>query len=152
MYRIGVVYRFIYMYRFGVVIHIYVCSYICIDLGVCVSWIIIVQSTSTGWRRSIGCLKLLVIFRKKATNHRALLRKMTRKDKASYGSSPPSNASCWGSSTPLLSSAGSPKQNPNLINSPINVCLPVYTSAASSNILVMYMYTSFTGLFCKRDL
>jgi len=32
------------------------------------------------------CLKLQVIFRKKATHYRALLRKMTYKDKASYDS------------------------------------------------------------------
>jgi len=44
---------------------------------------------STGWRRLIGCLKVQVIFRKLATNYKALLRKMTYKDKASYGSSPP---------------------------------------------------------------
>ena len=37
----------------------------------------------------IGCLKLQVIFRKRACNYRALLRKMTYEDKASYGSSPP---------------------------------------------------------------
>ena len=43
----------------------------------------------TGWRRTIGCLKLQVIFRKRTTNYRALLRKMTHKDKASYESSPP---------------------------------------------------------------
>ena len=41
---------------------------------------------STGWQRLIGCLDLQVIFRQRATNHRALLRKMTCKDKASYGS------------------------------------------------------------------
>ena len=43
----------------------------------------------TGWRRLIGCLKLQVIFCKRATNHRALLQKTTFKDTASYGSSPP---------------------------------------------------------------
>jgi len=43
---------------------------------------------NTGWQRPIGCLKLQVIFRKRATDFRALLRKMTYKDKASYGSSP----------------------------------------------------------------
>ena len=32
---------------------------------------------STGWRRRIGCLKLQVIFRKRATNYRVLLRKVT---------------------------------------------------------------------------
>jgi len=40
-------------------------------------------------RRPIGCLKLKVTFRKRATNYRALFRKMTYKDKASYSSSPP---------------------------------------------------------------
>jgi len=44
---------------------------------------------STGWQRLIECLKLQVIFRKRVTNYRALLRKMTCKDKASYGSSTP---------------------------------------------------------------
>jgi len=44
---------------------------------------------NAGWRRPIGCFKLQVIFRKRAINYRALLRKMTYKDKASYGSSPP---------------------------------------------------------------
>jgi len=34
----------------------------------------------TGWRRHIGCLKSRVIFRKRATNNRALLRKMTCKE------------------------------------------------------------------------
>jgi len=44
---------------------------------------------STGWRRPIGCLKLQVIFHKKTTNYRTLLQKITCKDKACYGSSPP---------------------------------------------------------------
>jgi len=35
-----------------------------------------------------GCLKLQGIFRKRATNYRALLRKMTYEDDSSYGSSP----------------------------------------------------------------
>jgi len=42
----------------------------------------------TGWPRPIGCLKLQVIFHKRATNYRALLREMTYKEKASCGSSP----------------------------------------------------------------
>ena len=42
-----------------------------------------------GWRRLIGCLKLQVIIRKRATDYRALLQKMTHKDKASYDSTPP---------------------------------------------------------------
>jgi len=43
----------------------------------------------TGWRRSIGCLISWITFRKLATNYRALLRKMTYKDKVSYESPPP---------------------------------------------------------------
>jgi len=44
---------------------------------------------NTGWGRLIGCLKLQVIFRKRATNYRALVRKMTYEDKASCDSTPP---------------------------------------------------------------
>ena len=43
----------------------------------------------TGWRRLIGCLKLQVIFRKRVTNYRALLQKMTYEDTASYDFTPP---------------------------------------------------------------
>ena len=53
-----------------------------------------ILALDTGWRRPIGCLKLQVIFRKRATEYRALLRKMTYKDKASYDSSPPCRALC----------------------------------------------------------
>jgi len=44
---------------------------------------------STGWRRLIGSPKLQIIFHKRATRHRALLLKITYKDKGSYESSPP---------------------------------------------------------------
>ena len=47
--------------------------------------------TCTGWRRLIGSPKLQIIFHKRATKYRALLRKMTYKDKGSYESSPPCN-------------------------------------------------------------
>ena len=40
---------------------------------------------TTGWRRLIGCLKLQVIFRKRATNYRALLWEMTYKDRHPMG-------------------------------------------------------------------
>jgi len=43
----------------------------------------------TGWPRPIACLKLQVILRKRATNFRALLRKMTYEDKGSHDSTPP---------------------------------------------------------------
>jgi len=44
---------------------------------------------STGWRRLIGSPKLQIIFHKRDTKYRSLLRKMTYKDKGSYESSPP---------------------------------------------------------------
>ena len=47
------------------------------------------MTLDTGWRKPIRCLKLQVIFRKRATDYRALLWKMACKDKASYGSTPP---------------------------------------------------------------
>ena len=49
-----------------------------------------VHYTVIGWPRPIECLKLQVIFSKRATKYRALLRKMTYQDKASYDSTPPS--------------------------------------------------------------
>jgi len=52
-------------------------------------YILICAYVGTGWQNPIGCLKLQVMFRKRATIYGALLRKMTCKDKASYGSSPP---------------------------------------------------------------
>jgi len=47
------------------------------------------KMSGTGWRKPTGCLKLYVSFRKRATNYRSLLREMTYRYKASYGSSPP---------------------------------------------------------------
>ena len=52
---------------------------------------------ATGWRRLIGSPKLQIIFHKRATKYRSLLRKMTYKDKGSYESSPP----CMSKSTNL---------------------------------------------------
>ena len=43
----------------------------------------------TGMRRLIGCLKLQFVFRSRANNYWALLRKMTCEDKVSYDSMPP---------------------------------------------------------------
>jgi len=43
----------------------------------------------TGWRRLTGSPKLQIVFHKRATKYRSLLRKMTYKDKGSYESSPP---------------------------------------------------------------
>jgi len=50
------------------------------------------MQSSTGWRRLIGSPKLQIIFHKRATKYRSLLRKMTYKDKGSYESSPPSTS------------------------------------------------------------
>jgi len=53
----------------------------------------------TGWRRLIGYLNLQVIFRQRATNYWALLRKMTYEDKASYDSTPSCMMHCRQSHT-----------------------------------------------------
>ena len=50
---------------------------------------LLLPCTPTGWRRLIGSPKLQIIFHKRATKYRALLRKMSYKDKGSYESSPP---------------------------------------------------------------
>ena len=55
---------------------------------------IVLSCSATGWRRPIGCLELQVIFRKRATNDRALLRKITYEDMASYGTSTACRAPC----------------------------------------------------------
>jgi len=47
------------------------------------------HASDPGWQRCMGCLKLKVVFRKSATNYRALLRKMSCKGRASYGSLQP---------------------------------------------------------------
>ena len=46
-------------------------------------------TSCTGWRRLIGSPKLQIIFHKRATKYRSLLREMTYKDKGSYESSSP---------------------------------------------------------------
>ena len=53
------------------------------------SFIKAIVSRRTGWRRLIGSPNLQIIFHKRVTKYRSLLRKMTFKDKGSYESSPP---------------------------------------------------------------
>ena len=53
------------------------------------------NTLDTGWRRLIGSPKLQIIFHKRATKYRSLLRKITYKDKGSHESSPP----CKGDTT-----------------------------------------------------
>jgi len=62
---------------------IHVCMYVCVYLYVHMQ-IDIYTRIRTGWRRLIRCFNLPVIVRKRATNHRVFLRKMTYKDTASH--------------------------------------------------------------------
>jgi len=62
-------------------------TFLCVSVSVCVN-------RYTERRRPVGCRKLQVIFRKRATNHRALLKKMTYRDKTTYDSSQPCTANC----------------------------------------------------------
>ena len=70
----------------------YVCIVLCIMYKDNIVWIGF--ETGTGWRRLIGSPKLQIIFHQRATKYRALLRKMTYKDKGSYESSPPCTTTC----------------------------------------------------------
>ena len=65
-------------------VYMYACTHTCIHTYRFTS-----DSAVTGWRRCIGCLKLQISFRKRASIYGALLRKMTYKDKVSYDATPP---------------------------------------------------------------
>jgi len=73
--------------------------------------------THTGWRRLIGTPKLQIIFHKRATKYRSLLRKMTYKDKGSYESSPPYTKICMYLRTHTIVST---------ISLPMSVCVNIY--------------------------
>jgi len=60
-------------------IHMHICKYVCTYIYTLAHTNISVD-VITGWQRPIGCLKLQVSFRQRATNYRAQLRKMTYKD------------------------------------------------------------------------
>ena len=77
-----------YLYRMYMYIDIYIYIHIRIHIYIFLHKLSKSQ-LATEWRRLIGCLKLQVILRKRATNYRALLRKMTYRDKASHDSTPP---------------------------------------------------------------
>jgi len=109
------IYTFVCMYMHictfvclsGVVIHthiqmyIYAYTYICIHTRIDVyiythiiysylrMYISRYRYRCTGWRRLMGSLTLQIIFHKRATKYRSLLRKMTYKDQGSYESSQP---------------------------------------------------------------
>ena len=76
-----------------VTVHAYAWYYLYIVYHIWISHITSLRYT--GWRRLIGSPKLQVIFRKRATKYRSLLRKMNYKDKGSYGSSPPCIIDTW---------------------------------------------------------
>jgi len=70
-------------------IYIYIYVYIYVMSQTCLRHMHTLHIHVTGWRRLIGSPKLQIIFHKRATKCRSLLRKMTYKDKGSYESSPP---------------------------------------------------------------
>ena len=74
-----------YLFQVSALCRVLQCVVVCCSVLQCVA------VCCTGWRRPIGCLISEITFRKLATNYRALLRKMTYTDKASYDSTPPSS-------------------------------------------------------------
>ena len=85
----------LYTYIHGVCVHVqvnmytYIYIYVYVHVNMYTYIYIHVYVRPTWWRRPIGCFKLQVVFCKRATIYRALLREITYTDKASYGSSPP---------------------------------------------------------------
>ena len=63
--------------------HMYIYTYIYIHICTCR------RNEDTGWRSLRGSPKLQIIFHKRATKYKSLLRKMTHKYKGSYESRPP---------------------------------------------------------------
>jgi len=66
-------------------------SYAWHDSFICVTWHVhsLYPYKNTGWRRLIGSPKLQIIFHKRATKYRSLLRKMSCNNKGSCESSSP---------------------------------------------------------------
>jgi len=96
------------------------------------------SASRTGWRRLVRCLKVQVIFRKRANNYRALLRKMTYEDKASYDSTPPCSLSrCTSSEDESILSYNGRR-------------LPWYIPC--SGVATISRLLKIIGLFCKRAL
>ena len=85
-----VIFMFVYGYHFDIFGYKWLSSWsIWLQIGYRMVVILIYLATNREWRRLIGSPKLHIIFHKRATKYRSLLRKMTYKDKGSYESPPP---------------------------------------------------------------
>jgi len=91
------VFKCVHMYMCMIVfvcVCVCVCACACACECVCLCVCFCQTCMSTGWRRLIGSPKLQIIFHKRATKYRALLLKMTWKDKGCYETSPPCMCMC----------------------------------------------------------
>jgi len=91
-----------------------------------------------GWRRLIGSPKLQIIFHKRATRYRSLLRKTTYKDMGSYGSSPPC---MYAHISSRIHSHKSAKELNASAKDPLHICKSALHFCKHSHICI-----------CKRDL
>jgi len=101
------------MYVYIVFMYMFLCLYMNI----------FIYTVDTGCRRPIGCLKLQVIFQKRATNYRILLREMTSKDKASCRSPPP------------------------CVQEQTNICMYLYMYIGICIYIYIYMYICYIYVF-----
>ena len=110
--------------------------------------IYIYTHTRTGWRRLIGSPKLQIIFHKWATKYRALLLKMTYKDKGSYESWPPCiyPSIYFLSNTPILQKSKLISIYLSITHTCCNRCRP--PTRILQHLFAIAVY--FTHLFCKQ--
>jgi len=103
---------------------------------------------STGWPRLIGSPKLHIIFHKWATKYRALLLKMTYKDKGSYESWPPCiyPSIYFLSNTPILQKSKLIFIYLSITHTCCNRCRP--PTRILQHLFAIAVY--FTHLLCKQ--
>jgi len=145
VYIYDISYRFQCMH-FGGDMCIYTCIYWWCFLSFPTKYLEIrtcVNAFDTGWRWPIGCLKLQVIFRKRATNCKALSRKMTCTDKASYGSWAPCSAYLCIQYTYISTHLNMQTWNMKMCFNVILVCLGGWVVVVEYVLLTVYICTNF---------
>jgi len=132
----------LWMYGF---IYVHICVNICVRENVrgnarFVGTIILWERHNyiTGWQKLTGTPTMQIIFHKRATKYRSILRKMTYKDKVSYESLPP--CTCNSRSFPAYMNIR--MYNKAWLNISICICICVYLHHRCTGACIhLYMHT-----------